>query len=124
MISIPIPNLKLTSLNGREHWRPKAARVKAQRSLVALVLRGTVVKQMLTMSPLVVTITRSAPSEGLDDDNLVGSAKHVRDQIADELGLPNDRDKRVTWRVEQRRGPWGVHVQIEPMQREGASYAE
>jgi len=41
-------------------------------------------------------------------------------KIADELGLPNDRDPRVTWAYAQRRGPWGVHVKIEVATREGS----
>jgi len=52
--------------------------------------------------PLVVTMTRIAPRE-LDDDNLVRSFKTVRDKIADLLNI-DDRDKRVTWVVAQRRG--------------------
>ncbi len=51
-----------------------------------------------------VTLTRIAPSAGLDDDNLRSALKACRDQVADELGLPSDRDPRVTWAYEQRRG--------------------
>jgi hypothetical protein len=59
----------------------------------------------------VVTITRIGPRQ-LDSDNAVGSAKHVRDQVAACLGL-DDGDKRLTWNVEQAKGPFGVKIRIE-----------
>ena len=68
-------------------------------------------------APLKVTITRIAPGK-LDDDNLTGSAKHVRDGIADALGI-DDGDPRITWVVEQakftgaHRGGYSCAVRIE-----------
>lgn len=59
--------------------------------------------------PCVVLLTRVAPSSGLDDDNLSGSLKAIRDAMAEWLGL-DDRDPRVGWRYAQRRGPWAVEV--------------
>lgn len=53
--------------------------------------------------PCVVTLTRVAPSAGLDGDNLQGSLKAARDGVADWMKV-DDRDPRVTWRYEQRRG--------------------
>jgi hypothetical protein len=65
--------------------------------------------------PVVVTVCRVAPSNGLDPhDGLGASLKGTIDGIADGLGLKNDRDKRVTWVLDQRRGPWAVEVKIEP----------
>jgi hypothetical protein len=110
-VSVPIPGLKLVSeANQRDHWSVKAARVKHQRNLVTLVLRGTVAKLMMACAPLEVTITRVAP-RSLDSDNLVGSAKAVRDAVAAVLGV-DDRDARVSWRVEQARGRYSVLVAI------------
>ena len=63
--------------------------------------------------PVVVTLTRLAPSSGLDvGDNLEGSLKAVRDQIAEWLGV-DDRDARVVWKYAQRREAWGVLVEVE-----------
>ena len=110
-VSVPIPGLRLVSeLNERTHWRGRQRRAKAQRNIVALVLRGTVAKMMMTLAPLEVTITRVAP-RSLDSDNLTGSGKHVRDQIAAELGI-DDRDPRVVWKIAQQRGPYGVLISI------------
>lgn len=68
--------------------------------------------------PVVVTVCRIAPSNGLDPhDGLGASLKGTIDGIADGLGLKSDRDPRVTWALEQRRGPWGIEVRIEPKER-------
>lgn len=56
-------------------------------------------------------MTRVAPSNGLDCDSLPASCKGIRDQIAHWLGV-DDRDPRVKWAYEQRRGAWGVEVFI------------
>lgn len=108
MISLTIPGLRLVSeANRRDHWAAKARRVKDQRSIVALALRQRLRGMRL---PCVVTITRIAPRR-LDDDNAVSSAKACRDSIAALLGV-DDRDPRVTWRVEQERGAYAVRVEI------------
>ncbi len=113
MIDVPIHGLRLVSeANAHQHWRVRSARAKAQRTAVTLVLRGTVAAQMMHVAPLVVTITRVAPSSGLDSDNLVGSGKHVRDAIAGVLGI-DDRSPLVTWVVAQERGDWGLRIRIE-----------
>ncbi len=65
----------------------------------------------MVFAPLVVTMTRVAPSSGLDSDNMVGSMKHVRDAIAGVLGI-DDKDPRVEWRVNQRKGPWSVEIHV------------
>jgi hypothetical protein len=46
---------------------------------------------------VVVTLERLAP-RAYDDDGTVNSLKHIRDGVAECLGLRSDRDKRVTWR--------------------------
>ncbi len=110
-VSVPIPGLRLVSeANCRDHWRKKAARVQQQRSLVTLVLRGTIAKEMMIVAPLLVTITRISPRK-LDDDNAASSAKATRDAVAAVLGV-DDRDPRVVWRVDQAKGPVGVLIQI------------
>lgn len=68
--------------------------------------------------PVVVTVRRLAPSQGLDPHDGLGAAmKGVIDGVADALGLKSDRDPRVTWRLDQERGArgyYGVVVRIEP----------
>lgn len=66
---------------------------------------------------ITITVTRVAPSNGLDPHDGLGAAlKSVIDGVADAIGLKNDRGPFVTWRVEQRRGPpkhYSVEVFIE-----------
>lgn len=77
--------------------------------------------------PCVVTVTRVAPSGGLDPHDGLGAAlKGIIDGIADALGLANDRDPRVEWRLAQRRGPAGrysVDVTLEAAQAGTAAEA-
>lgn len=101
-IPIPLPGLKLVSLaNQREHWRARSKRAKGHRSAALLLTRAALRHEAIRF-PVTVTITRIAPRV-LDDDNLAGAAKSVRDGVADALGV-DDRDPRVKWAVAQRRG--------------------
>lgn len=95
-------------LNAREHWRARARRVKAERELVS----WSLVKAERPQLPCVVTLTRRAPSNGLDDDNLAGSLKAVRDEVAAWLKV-DDRDRKtVRYVYEQCRGPWAVLIEF------------
>lgn len=98
--------------NARGHWAKRAARAKAQR----LKARTLVAPRAAAVGlPVAVTLTRIAPSSGLDDDNLRGALKAVRDGVADAFGL-DDRDGRVTWRYGQQRGAeYGVRIDMEAM---------
>lgn len=64
-----------------------------------------------------VVLTRVAPRQ-LDDDNLAGRLKAVRDQVAQEMGI-NDRDRqRLLFVAEQRTGEPKQHaVEIEVLPR-------
>jgi hypothetical protein len=105
---ITIPLRTSSGLNAREHFRVRAKRVRKEREGVAWVLT-TARKPAL---PCSVLLTRVAPSSGLDDDNLAGSLKAVRDEVARWLGV-DDRDRlTVRYRYSQRRGPWGVCIEF------------
>lgn len=105
---IHVPLRTVSGMNAREHWQARARRVKGERQLVAWHLAS--VKKPAV--PLVVTLTRIAPSNGLDpDDNLPSALKGARDEIAEWLGV-NDRDRKtVRYEYEQERGPWGVRIE-------------
>lgn len=100
-----IPVRTVSEANSHEHWRVRARRAKEQRGLALLVCRGLGAPPA---PPLTITLTRVGP-RSLDSDNLAGSQKHVRDGIADWLGLAkHDSDPRLTWLYEQRKGPAGA----------------
>ena len=100
--------IRLESIaNKRWHWARKAKYVQSIRLAVKL-------KCPEFEPPCVVTMTRIAPRM-LDSDNLVSCFKAARDSIAERLGV-DDRDSRVLWKCEQRRGKpkeYAVHVQLQ-----------
>ena len=112
-VMVPIRTVSVANL--REHWAVKAKRTRAEREAVAWGLRPLLRDEPLgAWVPGTVTITRIAPRR-LDDDNAVRAQKSVRDEVAAQLGV-DDRDPRVTWRVEQRRGrvrEYAVEILIE-----------
>lgn len=80
--------------NLRESWQARHRRAKAHR-LAALAVPAHPL-------PCVVTLTRVGP-RALDDDNLQGGFKALRDGVAARLGV-DDADPRVTWKYGQRKG--------------------
>jgi hypothetical protein len=106
-----LPIRLLSAANAHELPFERAHRVQTQRQEIGLLMaphRGVVAP------PCRVRMIRVAP-RGLDDDNLPNALKHVRDEIADWLGLPNDRDPRVVWECADRaEAPrvYGVEIQI------------
>lgn len=101
------------------HWGERANRVRQERDAVLLAWRRTVGGRGAERPrvPCTVLLQRLSPGgaagwTGLDEgDNLEGSLKAVRDEVARLLGL-DDADPRVTWRYEQLEGTWGVRVTI------------
>jgi hypothetical protein len=118
-MNVFIPGIRLKSLNqsfrvaSRGAMFAMRAAAKRQRGQVCMVLQSRFGAP--PPPPLLVTITRVAPAE-LDDDNLAGSAKHVRDGVADWLGV-DDRTKRsgVVWRYAQAKDgrTYGVAIRVE-----------
>jgi hypothetical protein len=117
LIVVAIPGLRVRNpLNGsHRHWSGPARERKRVRRLVAAALLARVGRACPLPLPLDVTVRRVAPSAGLDTfENLPASLKAVVDEVAAWLGLPHDRDPRVTWRPAQRYGAWAVEITIAP----------
>ena len=101
--------LRLPSLaNTRMSWQAMARLKRKQKDTTALAMRA--VGGVTPTPPLVVTITRVGPRK-LDDDNLAGACKYVRDAIANCIGLDDGSDL-YTWVYRQRIGPYSVEVEI------------
>lgn len=114
-VKLPLATKSLT--NVRMHWAAKHRLAKGQRTPVGLVMRTALAAHPARL-PLEVTLTRIAPRE-LDDDNLRGALKSVRDGVADALGL-DDRDSRVVWAYGQRKGvpkEQAVEIRLVPVGR-------
>lgn len=126
LVEVEFPLRTVSALNEREHWGAKARRVKRERrttGLALLMVRGSPTLKARARGHLagdgrlVVELTRLSRGE-LDDDNLRGALKSVRDQVAEWLGV-DDRDPRVTWAYGQERAAgFAVRICIERIVRE------
>lgn len=106
IFSVPIRTESMS--NARLHWAVKAKKVKAQRDATAY----RTPPGLKTLGPLlVVTLIRVAPRR-LDDDNLRGALKAVRDQVASAMGV-DDRSSLVRWEYGQESGEDEVRVTVE-----------
>ena len=104
-LEIFVPVRTVPGLNAREHWAKRAKRVKVEREAAHMLakLPAARIKHAATeagddwqkLYPLRITLTRTKPRGGdLDDDNLRGALKGVRDGIADALEI-DDGDRAV-----------------------------
>lgn len=108
--------MRLVSLtNQREHWAQRAKRAASQRGLVELALKPWV---RGVTPPLEIAILRIAPRK-LDSDNLQSACKHVRDGIADAIGI-DDGNPGLTWHYGQASGGPGVYAVAIEVARAGA----
>lgn len=106
---VPIRTVSLT--NQREHWRARHRRVSLERTAVWAYWLAQAPDLPETWVRACVRLTRLSPGE-LDDDNLRGALKAVRDQVADELKV-DDKDPRVEWFYAQRRSPeYAVEIAV------------
>jgi hypothetical protein len=118
LVAVEWPMALKSASNLREHWAARAKRVKAQRTATALQLnansmlrfvRDTHVNQLGLR--LVVLLTRIAPRV-LDDDNLCGAFKGVRDQVAAYFGVDDGNTRHVRWRYAQAKGKPAVRLEF------------
>ena len=101
-VILEIPTVSEANRASHEHWRVRQKRAKAQREAFRLLWKKH--GKPVTL-PAIVTFTRFSVRE-LDSDNLPTAFKHIRDQLAAEIGI-DDRDKRVEWRYQQEKGQAG-----------------
>lgn len=111
MIDVLLLIKTVAGLNHREHWRARSSRVKRERSTACLAVLAQLGRDP---RPCTVTLTRLSPAT-MDDDNLPGAAKAIRDGIADAIGVP-DNDPAIRWQYAQercKRGEFGMRIRIE-----------
>jgi hypothetical protein len=105
--ALDIPMELPSASNLREHWAVRAKRVDSQRGKVTRRLPERETLPVL----LVVRLTRVAPRR-LDDDNLRGSLKAVRDAVATWLRV-DDASPLVRWEYAQAKGEPGARIEVE-----------
>lgn len=108
-LSVVIPVRTVSEMNARGHWRIRANRFKNQRLavLAGIGLRG------LPPLPARVVITRIG-KRLLDSDNLAGSAKAIRDEVAARYGV-DDGSPLYEWVYCQEIGKeFAIRIDITP----------
>lgn len=106
----------VSEANAREHWAAARRRHKEQSNAVNVVMYDCPLNLngIKNRMPLTVTFTHIGPE--MDDDNLAGSMKYVRDEVARIAGVDDGPGNGWTWKYNQRPGPKGVEIRIEPTQ--------
>ena len=114
LLDITTPLRVVSEANQREHWAAKAKRQKAHRAAAHLLILQAQRALAWPETRKRVLLTRIG-ARMLDDDNLAGAFKAVRDGIADGLGI-NDGSDAVQWRYAQEKSPGlkinAVRIQI------------
>jgi hypothetical protein len=111
LMLVNIPLRLGRGLNDRDaHWRKRHRRVRDERDMIAWALVG----KPKPATPCTFRIIRIAPGR-LDDDNLPGACKAVRDQLAAWMGVDDRHRDIVRYVYDQGRGGtgyYGVTVQV------------
>lgn len=109
-----LPIKTVSEANEREHWRSRHGRRQKQRTVVrrdAASLKGAFEPEQ----DLEVKLTRIAPRRLDKGDNLAGSLKAIRDEVAALLGRDDGPDAGIEWRYAQERGPpktYAVRIEV------------
>lgn len=86
----------VSEANFREHFMTKHRRKKQQQEDFVLLWRAA---RITVTPPAVITFTRISVNR-MDNDNLAGAFKHIRDALAREIGI-DDGDPSIEWRYRQ-----------------------
>ena len=114
-ITFPMHTLSENEYRGMNKF-VKARKTKKQRADVSKILTQIPrTRSMINGAPnrFEVVLVRISAGE-LDDDNLRGALKSVRDEVAAWIGL-DDKDPRIAWKYDQQkteRGTCGVRVDV------------
>lgn len=103
VLNVLFPMALPSLANARMHHMQRASLMRRQRIQAWSELRAAAGGGVKVLkAPITVTLTRVAPRR-LDDDNLTGAFKAVRDGVADWLGV-DDGDPCLRWVTTQRAG--------------------
>jgi len=106
-----VSGYRLPSLaNSRTHWSIKAKQRELGARMANVAISGCAFH---ADKPCTITLTRIGVRL-LDSDNLASAFKHVRDGIADALGVDDGPEGPITWRYEQRKGAPSITCEVSP----------
>lgn len=86
----------VSAANAREHWAVKAKRNKTERTAIRAYFSTCPPSLRNTDAPLVVSLSRFG-KRLLDDDNLAGSFKAIRDEVAACLNRDDGPKAGIRW---------------------------
>lgn len=110
MVIVELPIKTVAGLNAREHYLARSRRVRRERGAAHLTVKH---KHGRPELPVIVTMVRLSAGK-LDDDNLQGAFKAIRDGVADAYGVA-DNDPRIAWSYGQElcaRGKYGIRIEL------------
>lgn len=123
LLHLEVPGYLPSAGNERGSWKKRYfGRSKKQRETIALYLKTLPFAQMEGLlailhggQQLQVTLCRQSPRQLDPGDNIASAFKSVRDELANAFNV-NDRDPRVIYLYEQRKGPelYTVEVHLGP----------
>lgn len=132
MIVWELPLKTVSEMNCFEHWTVKSKRHRQQQFFIRQLMARETSEVPL---PCVIILTRCS-RQGLDDDNLVGAFKWIRDELS-ELLLPHksktyvkdgkvlrlkgraDSDPSIEWRYAQEKSKrTGIRIEIQPKKQQ------
>lgn len=116
---VPVPAVSNAN-KAHQHWRKQKERADAQKQHTFALLRQAPLGTLTGLvgwtqyGPLLVRLV-VVSAHAMDDDNLAGSVKYYRDEVARWLGVP-DNDPRVRyvakWERYRGKGQRGVRIEF------------
>jgi len=103
VVTFEIPGPLPSRSNERLHWSKRGKLSRSQRRTAYFSTRSAFAGRPLLTLPIVVTLARVSPRP-LDEDNLQGAFKSLRDGIADVFQVDDSPQAPITWKYCQRRG--------------------
>ncbi len=102
-MTFSIPGHLPSRSNERVHWSKRSRLSRLQRQGAYLETRAAMPIKDPMKLPVTVTMTRVSVRR-IDDDNLAGAFKSIRDGIADAFGVDDSPSGPITWRYARRGG--------------------
>lgn len=112
-VELTIPTHLPSRANERLHWSKRKHLSRFQRDMAYICTREALNPERRLRLPGIVTLTRISPRL-LDDDNLRGAFKSIRDGIADAFHVTDAPGGPIAWKYAQRKGKLSrVEIKIE-----------
>lgn len=107
------PMAKTHGPNSRRHFGQRAAQAKSDRFRAATALQNAHWPRQLPWPRAILLLTLVCPRGVLDDDNLAGMGKSLRDSIARYFGVKDGPRGPIRWRYRSERGARdGVRLEL------------